>query len=261
MAEVGKNLKKIRKEKNLTQDDLAGRLHCTRQTISNYETGKSEPDIALLIELAGVLEVEIGDLIYGPKKVKKSEGGRQQKVRAVAALVTAGALLIAIRILLPYAQEYGRHYFMVAPTYLLQYVLRPFVLALLGWGIAKAGWAFAGICIWEGRQQRTLRMIRICYVVLAVILTVSAVLALWTAVDMTYAWWKISRMRRLRVDFDHSMIPSLIPGWLQVFYFRMFVQFGLGGAWLFLGAALGLCKIDKAKWQEPDAGKTIEGQD
>lgn len=245
MAEVGRNLKKIRKEKNLTQDELAERLHCTRQTISNYETGKSEPDIELLIELAGVLEVEINDLIYGPKKVKKGEGDRRQKVRAVAALVTAGVLFTVIRILMPFAQEYGRHYFTVTPAYLLQYVLRPFALALLGWGIAEAGWAFAGICIWEGRQQRTLRMIRICYVVSAVILTVSAVLALWTAVDMTYAWWKTARMRRLRVDFDVSAIPRLIPGWLQVTYFRIFVQFRLGSAWLFLGAVLGLCKVKK----------------
>ena len=39
MAEVGKNIKKIRKEKNLTQDDLAERLYCTRQTISNCASG------------------------------------------------------------------------------------------------------------------------------------------------------------------------------------------------------------------------------
>lgn len=68
MADVGKNIKKIRKEKNLTQDELAKRLHCTRQTVSNYENGKSEPGIDLLIEIAGVLEVQINDLIYGPKK-------------------------------------------------------------------------------------------------------------------------------------------------------------------------------------------------
>ena len=45
MAEVEKHIKEIRKEKNLTQDDLAERLYCTRQTISNYENGKSEPNM------------------------------------------------------------------------------------------------------------------------------------------------------------------------------------------------------------------------
>lgn len=244
MAEVGKNLKKIRKEKSLTQDDLAERLHCTRQTISNYETGKSEPDIALLIELAGMLDVEIGDLIYGPKKTNQREGGKRQKVRAVAALATAGVLFTAIGILMPLAQEYGRH-FVTTPTYLLQYVLRPFALALLGWGIAEAGRAFADICIWKNRQRRTIRMIRICYYVSAVILAVSAVLALWSAADLTYQWWQTSRMRRLRVNFDFSTIPSLIPSWLQVIYFRMFVQFRLSSVWVFLGAALGFCRIDR----------------
>lgn len=244
MAEVGKNLKKIRKEKSLTQDDLAERLHCTRQTISNYETGKSEPDIALLIELAGMLDVEIGDLIYGPKKTNQREGGKRQKVRAVAALATAGVLFTAIGILMPLAQEYGRH-FVTTPTYLLQYVLRPFALALLGWGIAEAGRAFADICIWKNRQRRTIRMIRICYYVSAVILAVSAVLALWSATDLTYQWWQTSRMRRLRVNFDFSTIPSLIPSWLQVIYFRMFVQFRLSSVWVFLGAALGFCRIDR----------------
>lgn len=261
MAEVGKNLKKIRKEKNLTQDDLAERLHCTRQTISNYETGKSEPDIALLIALAGVLEVEIGDLIYGPKKANLRECGKRQKVRAAAALVTAGILLTAIRILLPYAQEYGYRYFVLTPVWLLQDVLKPFVLALLGWGMAEAGEAFAGICIWKDRSQRTIRIIRICYYVAAVILAVFAVLALWTAADLSYQWWQISRARRLRENLDFSTIPRLMPWQLLSFYLKAIVLQRFVGASLFLGAALGLCRIDKIKWQEPDAGNTIEGQD
>lgn len=249
MAEVGKNLKKIRKEKNLTQDDLAERLHCTRQTISNYETGKSEPDIALLIELAGVLEVEINDLIYGPKKKENKE---RQKKRAVAALATAGVLLAAIRILLPYAQEFAYHYFSWGPVGLLQYVLQPFALALLGWGIAEAGKAFADICIWKDKKQRTIRIIRICYYITVVILAVSAVLALCTAVDLTYVWWKLVQTRKSEGNFDHSSI------WVVTFYLKAVMLDRLGGAGLFLGAALGLCKVNR---QEPDAGNEIERQD
>lgn len=252
MAEVGKNIKKIRKEKNLTQDDLAERLHCTRQTISNYETGKSEPDIALLIELAGVLDVEINELIYGPKKTDQREDGKKQKVRAVVALVTAGVLLAAIRILRPYAQEFVYHYFSLEPFWLLQYVLQPFALALLGWGIAEAGKAFADICIWKDRKQRTIRIIRICYYITAVILVVSAVLALCTAVDLTYVWWKLVQTRKSQGNFDHSTI------WLVTYYLKAVMLDRLGGAGLFLGAALGLCKVKK---QEPDVVNEIERQD
>ncbi len=240
MAEVGKHIRKIRKEKNLTQDELAERLHCTRQTVSNYETGKSEPDISLLIELAGVLEVEINDLIYGPKK---KENNQRQKIGAVAALVTAGVLLAAIRILQPFAQEYGSHYFEMAPAMLLQYVLKPLTLALLGWSIAEAGKAFADICIWKNRQQRTIRIIRICYYVTAAILAVSVVMALWTAADLMYVWWKTSQMKESQESFDYTTISLGIQDWVISHYMRAIVINRLGGAGLFLGMALSLCKV------------------
>ena len=118
MAEVGKHIKKIRKEKNLTQDELAERLHCTRQTISNYETGKSEPGIEVLIELAGVLEVEINDLIYGPQK---SEDKKGKKKRAVAALIAACVLFAVIDILTPFEKQYRMKNFDTTPMYLLKY--------------------------------------------------------------------------------------------------------------------------------------------
>lgn len=246
MAEVGKHIKKIRKEKNLTQDDLAERLHCTRQTISNYETGKSEPGIEVLIELAGVLEVEINDLIYGPQK---RENKKRQKSRAVAALTAACVLFAVIDILTPFEKQYRMKYFDTTPSYLLYYVLRPFALILLGWGIAEAAKAFAGIRIWEGRSQRTLKIGRVFFWVSAVILAVYAVLTLWTAVDLTYSTWLFQRARKLRMDFDSSTVLPLIPGKLRNIHFRVVMRLvllnssGIGA--LFYGVVLGICRIEK----------------
>lgn len=248
MAEVGKHIKKIRKEKNLTQDELAERLHCTRQTISNYETGKSEPGIEVLIELAGVLEVEINDLIYGPKK---REDKKRQKKRAMVALIAACVLFAVIDILGPFEKQYRLKYFSIMPMYLLQYVLRPFALTLLGWGIAEAGKAFAGIRIWEGRSQRTLKIGRVFFWVSAVILAVFAVLTLWMAIDLTYSWWLFERARKLRTGFDSSAVPPLMPGKLRDIHFRVVMrvvlinQAGIGA--LFYGAALGICRIEKER--------------
>ena len=45
MADVGKNIRKFRTKRHMTQDDLAERLFVSRQTVSNYETGKSNPDL------------------------------------------------------------------------------------------------------------------------------------------------------------------------------------------------------------------------
>ena len=48
MGRIGKNIKKARSEKGYTQEQLAQKLSVTRNTISNYETGHSNPDIEML---------------------------------------------------------------------------------------------------------------------------------------------------------------------------------------------------------------------
>ena len=51
----GENLKKLRKEKGLSQQEVALRLHVVRQTVSKWEQGLSVPDADLLVKLADVL--------------------------------------------------------------------------------------------------------------------------------------------------------------------------------------------------------------
>ncbi len=65
---VGKNIKRFREEKKMTQDELADKLCVTRQAISNWERGTTEPDIDTLDTLAQALEVTVEELIYGSKK-------------------------------------------------------------------------------------------------------------------------------------------------------------------------------------------------
>lgn len=160
-------------------------------------------------------------------------------------MAAAGVLLAVIKILSPFAQEYGRKYFEIAPMYLLQYVFRPFALVLLGWGIAEAGKAFDVIRIWEGRPQRWIRIARILFYVSVVILAVFAVLVLWTAVDLTYLWLMSERMMKQQGSFDSSTVPRLMPGQLQRIAMRVIVRSHLGDGGLFLGALPGLCRMKK----------------
>ena len=57
------NLKRIRKAKGLSQEELAIRLHVVRQTISKWEKGLSVPDADMLIKLADVFETSVSDLL------------------------------------------------------------------------------------------------------------------------------------------------------------------------------------------------------
>ena len=42
---IGENIKAIRQSKNMTQEELAEKIYTTRQTVSNYEKGRSDPDL------------------------------------------------------------------------------------------------------------------------------------------------------------------------------------------------------------------------
>lgn len=72
MRDIGKNIKELRQLKNMTQDELAEKLFVTRQTVSNYETGKSRPDIDMLTRIAEVLETDPNTVLYGiPQRVSR----------------------------------------------------------------------------------------------------------------------------------------------------------------------------------------------
>lgn len=68
MNDIMKNIKRLRQERGLTQEELAEKLHVTRQAVSNWETGKNQPDIELLKTLAETFEVDAAELLYAPKE-------------------------------------------------------------------------------------------------------------------------------------------------------------------------------------------------
>ena len=57
------NLKKLRKEKGFSQEELAVKLNVVRQTISKWEKGLSVPDAQLLISLSEILEIPVSVLL------------------------------------------------------------------------------------------------------------------------------------------------------------------------------------------------------
>lgn len=65
---VGENIKRFREEKNISQSEIAEKLSVTRQAVSNWETGKTEPDIDTLHKIADILGVSIEELIYGERR-------------------------------------------------------------------------------------------------------------------------------------------------------------------------------------------------
>lgn len=59
------NLKKIRKDKGYTQEELAKKLNVVRQTVSKWEKGLSLPDVDILSKIADILETDVNVLLGG----------------------------------------------------------------------------------------------------------------------------------------------------------------------------------------------------
>lgn len=78
---TGQFLKTLRKEKNITQENLAETLNVFTRTISRWETGRNMPDISLLVELSEFYQVSIAEIIDGERK--SEDMGQETKSTAV----------------------------------------------------------------------------------------------------------------------------------------------------------------------------------
>ena len=98
MNELGKRLRARRAALGLKQDELAARLFVTRQTISNYERGLSEPDLDMLRRLAEALETEPAVLLGSETAARKGSGKKELLSFLLGLVLTAGvaALFIAL---------------------------------------------------------------------------------------------------------------------------------------------------------------------
>ena len=85
---IGKNLQKLRKQKNLTQEALAEAVGVARQTIVKWEGEESTPDLEMSGRLASALGVSLDDLVNAPEDELNSRPGMRGK--HMFGLVTVG---------------------------------------------------------------------------------------------------------------------------------------------------------------------------
>lgn len=133
MCDIGANIRRARTRRRLTQDDLAQAVHTTRQTISNYETGRSRPDVETLQRLADALSVELTELL----DVEPSADARRAALRR---LCIAGAVTLVLAGLWAYLhavclRQYQRGDMVPLAAML---VAEPLLLCALAWTLLQA---------------------------------------------------------------------------------------------------------------------------
>lgn len=81
---IGRFIKELRKEKGLTQEQLAEQLGISRRTVSRWETGSNLPDLDILIEMADYYDVELRELLDGERRSEKVDKELEETVLKVA---------------------------------------------------------------------------------------------------------------------------------------------------------------------------------
>lgn len=95
--EIEKKLKESRIHANLTQEQVAEKIMVSRQTVSNWENGKSLPDIISVIHLSELYRISLDELLKGDQKMKeKIEKDVTIAQRNKQVLLTSGILLFIV---------------------------------------------------------------------------------------------------------------------------------------------------------------------
>lgn len=81
---TGEFLKQLRKEKGLTQEQLAEKFFVSGRTVSRWETGSNMPDLSILVELADYYDVDIREIIDGERKSEKMDKELKDTVLKIA---------------------------------------------------------------------------------------------------------------------------------------------------------------------------------
>ena len=81
---TGQLIRQLRREKGLTQEQLAEQLGVSRRSVSRWETGSNLPDLDLLIELSDLFAVDLRGLLAGERAAREDSEG-EETARRIAA--------------------------------------------------------------------------------------------------------------------------------------------------------------------------------
>ena len=77
---IGKFISSCRKDKGLTQMQLAEKLNITNRAVSKWETGKSLPDASIMLDLCEVLGITVNELLCGERIAMENYQKKQTKI-------------------------------------------------------------------------------------------------------------------------------------------------------------------------------------
>ena len=176
---IGAFLKELRKERNMTQEAIAGKFGVTQRSVSRWENGTTMPDISVLIELADFYDIDIRELLRGERKSENMDTDLKETLEMVAEYTEADKAKILKKV---YICGQGMLITSVASfimyfvsMYIDGIVLTPLLLILAS-GILAINTLLAGLQLKgkmnKERNKKLLRITITVWIVIAVILLI-----------------------------------------------------------------------------------------
>lgn len=234
MANVGKNIRNMRTQNKMTQDELAEKLFVSRQTVSNYETGKSNPDIDMLVKIAEVLNTDVNILIFG---IPTPPGKKREYLKLIISISITLLLGIFIGIAGPRLNIYVNNTFHVGLVVAYKVSVYPALLFCTGWCIMQASGTFLGAKPLAGKISRIIHYFIILFLILYGIVVLP-----YCIMEVQYAI-KLSQWMNSGMSYNLQTVAS--EGRFQEFVWNLFsvlyyfqLKYSLVYSFFFLGAAL-----------------------
>lgn len=231
MANVGKNIRNIRTQNKMTQDELAEKLFVSRQTVSNYETGKSNPDIDMLVKIAEVLNTDVNILIFG---IPTPPGKKREYLKLIIGLFIIILLGIFMTIAGPWLKEYTMDTFNTTLELAYRVSVYPLFLFFTGWCIMQASGTFLGAKPLAGRIPRIIH-----YFIILLLILYGIIVIPYCIMEISYAI-KLASFIKANTEYFlsregeyHTLIGNL---WVTLYYFHF--KYPLVYTFFFYGAIL-----------------------
>ena len=120
---IGKFILKLRKDKKMTQQELADKLNVTDRAVSHWENGRSIPDVSLFKSICEVFDISVNELITGEKLSKeklikqsdeniintlKDSDKHKRKSKSIITILIIGIIILLIAILIGIKNKYPK---------------------------------------------------------------------------------------------------------------------------------------------------------
>lgn len=96
MAKINETLRQLRLDRDLTQEQVAEQVGLTRQAVSAYESGRTQPGLDILQRMADVYHVELTDIIYGGNRTVRLRNALKITAIAMACVILAAQFVEAL---------------------------------------------------------------------------------------------------------------------------------------------------------------------